>query len=58
MKEDLNKLRDMNKDDVNSQVNVVKSVEDEDDLFSRIRVIIVFIYNWIKTRSNMFKIFI
>ncbi|KAG4963234.1 hypothetical protein AAZX31_14G134000 [Glycine max] len=33
MKEDLNKLRDMNKDDVNSQVNVVKSVEDEDDLF-------------------------
>lgn len=33
MKEALNKLRDMNKDDVNSQVNVVKSVEDEDDLF-------------------------
>ena len=28
MKEDLKKLRDMNKDGVNSQTNVVKSVED------------------------------
>ena len=33
MKEDLKKLRDMNKDDVNSQNNVVKRVEDEDDVF-------------------------
>jgi len=33
MKEDLKKLRDMNKDDTNSQANVVKSVEDEDDVF-------------------------
>ena len=33
MKEDLKKLRDMNKDDANSQTNVVKSVEDEDDVF-------------------------
>ena len=31
MKEDLKKLRDMNKDDANSQANVVKSVEDEDE---------------------------
>ena len=29
MKEDLKKLRDMNKDGVNSQANVVKSVKDE-----------------------------
>ena len=33
MKENLNKLRDMNKDDVNSQTNVVKSVEGKDNLF-------------------------
>ena len=33
IKEDLKKLRDMNKDDTNSQTNVVKSVEDEDDMF-------------------------
>ena len=33
MKEDLKKLRDMNKDGGNSQANVVKSVEDEDDVF-------------------------
>ncbi|RZB65840.1 Retrovirus-related Pol polyprotein from transposon TNT 1-94 isoform B [Glycine soja] len=33
MKEDLKKLRDMNKNDTNSQANVVKSVEDEDDMF-------------------------
>ena len=33
MKEDLKKLRDMNKDGANSQINVVKSVEDEDDVF-------------------------
>ena len=33
MKENLKKLRDMNKDGVNSQANVVKSVEDEDDVF-------------------------
>ena len=33
MKEDLKKLRDMNKDGVNSQANVVKSVEDGDDVF-------------------------
>jgi len=33
MKEDLKKLRDMNKDGANSQANVVKSVEDEDDVF-------------------------
>jgi len=33
MKEDLNKLRSMNKDGINSQANVVKSVEDEDDVF-------------------------
>ena len=29
----INKLRDMNKDDVNSQTNVVKSVEGKDNLF-------------------------
>ena len=33
MKEDLKKLRDMNKDGANSQANVVKSVEDEDAVF-------------------------
>jgi len=33
MKEDLKKLRDMNKDGANSQANVVKSIEDEDDVF-------------------------
>ena len=33
MKEDLNKLRDMNKDDANFQANIVKRVEDEDDEF-------------------------
>jgi len=33
MKEDLKKLRYMNKDDANSQTNVVKSVKDEDDVF-------------------------
>jgi len=33
MKENLKKLRDMNKDGANSQANVVKSVEDEDDMF-------------------------
>ena len=33
MKEDLKKLRDMNKDGTNSQANVVKNVEDEDDVF-------------------------
>ena len=33
MKEDLKKLRDMNKDDTNSQANVIKSVEDENDVF-------------------------
>ena len=33
MKEDLKKLRDMNKDSTNSQANVVKNVEDEDDVF-------------------------
>ena len=33
MKEDLKKLRDMNKDDANSKANVVKRVEDEDDVF-------------------------
>ena len=33
MKEDVKKLRDMNKDGANSQTNVVKSVEDEDDVF-------------------------
>ena len=33
MKEDLKKLRDMNKDGVNSQANIVKSVEDENNLF-------------------------
>ena len=33
MKEDLEKLRDMNKDGTNSQANVVKSVKDEDDVF-------------------------
>ena len=33
MKEDLKKLRDMNKDSANSQANVVKSVGDEDDVF-------------------------
>ena len=33
MKEDLKKLRDMNKDSANSQANVVKSVEDGDDVF-------------------------
>jgi len=32
MKEDLKKLIDMNKDGANSQANVVKSVENEDDL--------------------------
>ena len=32
MKEDLKKLRDMNKDDANSQANVVKSIEDENDV--------------------------
>ena len=32
MKENLKKLRDMNKDGTNSQANVVKSVEDEDDM--------------------------
>ena len=31
MKEDLKKLRDMNKDGVNSQANVVKSVKNEND---------------------------
>ena len=29
MKEDLKKLRDMNKDGVNSKANVVKGVEDD-----------------------------
>ena len=33
IKEDLKKLRDMNKDGTNSQTNVVKSVEDEDVVF-------------------------
>ena len=33
MKEDLKKLRDMNKDDTNSQTNVVKSVKDKDNMF-------------------------
>ena len=33
MKEDLKKLRDMNKDGANSQANVIKNVEDEDDVF-------------------------
>jgi len=33
MKEDLKKLRDMNKDGINFQANVIKSVEDEDDVF-------------------------
>ena len=33
MKEDLKKLRDMNKDGANSKANVVKRVEDEDDVF-------------------------
>ena len=33
MKEDLKKLKDMNKDGANFQANVVKSVEDEDDVF-------------------------
>ena len=33
MKEDLKKLRDMNKDGKNSQASVVKSVEDKDDVF-------------------------
>ena len=33
MKEDLKKLIDMNKDGANSQANVVKIVENEDDLF-------------------------
>ena len=33
MKEDLEKLRDMNKDDTNSEANVVKNVEDKDDVF-------------------------
>jgi len=33
MKKDLKKLRDIIKDDTNSQANVVKSVEDENDLF-------------------------
>ena len=32
MKEDLEKLKDMNKDGINSQTNVVKNVEDEDDV--------------------------
>ena len=31
MKEDLMKLRDINKDGVNSQANVVKSVKNEND---------------------------
>ena len=31
MKQNLKKLRDMNKDGMNFQANVVKSVEDEDD---------------------------
>ena len=33
MKDDLKKLRDMNKDGANSQANVEKIVEDEDDVF-------------------------
>ena len=33
MKENSKKLRDMNKDGVNSKANAVKRVEDEDDLF-------------------------
>ena len=33
MKENLKKLRYMNKDGVNSQANVVKSMEDGDDVF-------------------------
>jgi len=33
MEEDLKTLRDMNKDGTKSQANVVKSVEDEDDVF-------------------------
>ena len=36
MKEDLKKLRDMNKDDINSKANVLKGVEDEDDVFLEI----------------------
>ncbi|KAH1259561.1 Retrovirus-related Pol polyprotein from transposon TNT 1-94 [Glycine max] len=33
MRDDLKKLRDMNKDGANSQASVVKNVEDEDDVF-------------------------
>jgi len=33
MKGDFKKLRNMNKDDANAQTNVVKSVEDENDVF-------------------------
>ena len=33
MNEDLKQLRDINKDDINSWANLVKSVEDEDDVF-------------------------
>ena len=33
MKEDFKKLKNMNKDDANAKTNVVKSVEDENDVF-------------------------
>ena len=41
MKEDLKKLRDMDKDGVNSQANIVKSVEDENNLFLAINDVVV-----------------
>ena len=38
MKENLKKLRDMNKDGANSQANVIKSVEDEDDVLDTLKI--------------------